>query len=162
MSLPYRTLIYAFIYEFEKIWDLFCNTSKYKALLNSIKKYRKSSVSEIYQKDLIKELGIQRVELNNLLNELYAEFQNTFINEKAYEIKNTVIWLLPGQGMNGWPISVEELAFLPRIGETVFLPSLTRNHVGASYFKVHEIIHQIEAGVHTIEIHMNGRRKSDI
>ena len=85
MSLPYRTLIYAFIYEFEKIWDLFCNTSKYKALLNSIKKYRKSSVSEIYQKDLIKELGIQRVELNDLLNELYAEFQWTFANERVYE-----------------------------------------------------------------------------
>ena len=155
-------MIYAIDSEFEKIWNLFCNTSKYQAVLNSIKKYRKSSASEIYQKELLKELGLRRVELNDLLNELYTEFQDAFTKENAYEIKDTVIWLFPKEGMKMWVIRVDELAYLPRIGETVFLPSLTRDHIGASYFDVHEIIHQIEAGVHTIEIHMNGRRNSDI
>ena len=154
--------MYAVDTEFEKIWELFSKIPKYQALLKAIKKYRKSSVSDIYQKDLIKELGLQRVELNNLLNELYAEFQWAFANERAYEIKDTIIWLLPGQGMTGWVFRIDQLAYIPRIGETVFLPSLTRDHIGASYFDVHEIIHHIEAGVHTIEIHMNGRRKSDI
>ena len=162
MSLPYRTLIYAIIYEFEKIWELFSKIPKYRAILKAIKKYRKSSVSDIYQKDLIKELGLQRVELNSLLNELYAEFQWAFANERAYEIKDTIIWLLPGQGMTGWAFRIDQLEYIPRIGETVYLPSLTRDHIGASYFDVHEIIHEIEAGVHTIEIHMNGRRNSDI
>lgn len=162
MSLPYRTLIYAIIYEFEKIWELFSKIPKYQALLKAIKKYRKSSASEIYQKKLLKDLGLRRVELNDLLNELYAEFQDTFAKENAYEIKNTVIWLFPKEGMKMWVISVDKLAFLPRIGETIFLPSLTRDHVGASYFEVHEIIHQIEAGVHTIEIHMDGRKNSEI
>ena len=53
------------------------------------------------RKGLINELGVQRVELNDLLNELYTEFQNAFADEKSYEIKDTVIWLLPGQGMTG-------------------------------------------------------------
>lgn len=125
-------------------------------------RYRGSIASDIYQKDLIKEVGIQRVELNNLLNELYTEFQWAFVNERAYEIKDTIIWLLPGQGMTGWVFRIDQLAYIPRIGETVFLSSLTRDHIGASYFEVHEIIHQIEAGVHTIEIHMNGGKNSDI
>ena len=50
---------------------------------------------------MINELGVQRVELNDLLNELYAEFQNAVVDEKSYKIKDTVIWLLPGQGMTG-------------------------------------------------------------
>lgn len=155
-------MIYAIDSEFEKIWELFSNISKYQALLKTIKKYKKSSVPEIHQKDLIKELGLKRVELNDLLNELYVEFQDAFANEKAYEIKDTIIWLLPREGMNMWVISVDNLAEIPRIGETVFLPSLTRDHIGASYFKVNEIIHEIEAGVHIIEIHMSDRRNSDI
>jgi hypothetical protein len=97
-----------------------------------------------------------------LLNELYVEFQGAFVNEKAYEIKDTIIWLFPRGGMNTWVISVDHLMEIPRIGETVFLPSLTRDHIGASYFKVNEIIHEIEAGIHTIEIHMIDSRNSDI
>lgn len=71
----------------------------------------------------------------------------------AYTIHKVEIQLLINDGTQNWVVSPNKLRDVPRIGETLYVPTFTRDHIGASYFRVHELIHDISEGKHVIEIH---------
>ncbi|MEX2595755.1 MAG: hypothetical protein WEC59_02410, partial [Salibacteraceae bacterium] len=133
----------------------FGSDERYSALLNVLKEFRDSGNTSPYQKEILQKLNLKREDLITLMNRLYQDFQYILITEKTYPITENNILLLPVSGNDTWVIEVNHLISIPRIGETVYLPSLTSDHQGASYFRVEEIIHHIESGVHSIEIHMN-------
>lgn len=154
--LNYRDIIYPLVSEIDSLWKHFGSDPRYTELLTFLKEFEDSENYSPYQKDLLKALNMKRQELNTLMNELYLEFQELMSGDKAYPIKNTNILLLPRSGDEMWIVGVDQLSVIPRIGETVYLPSLTRAEFSSSYFDVKQIIHHIENGLHTIEIHMNG------
>ncbi|MCG2587760.1 hypothetical protein [Rhodohalobacter sulfatireducens] len=143
------------MYEFQFLDKFLGDKSKYAPLFTELRKYQSEENSPPLQKDLLKALGMNRISLMELMNELFEEFQRQLWSPKAYNIKETEIWLLAVSNNEMEIVGIESLEWIPRIGETVFLHSLIPVKFGSSYFTVNEIIHEIGGGVHKIEIHMH-------
>lgn len=153
-NLNYRSVINPIMSEIDSLHKHFESDPRYTELLTYLKEFQDNESYSPYQKDLLKVLKMKRQELNTLLNVLYREFQELMSRDKAYLIEDTNIILLARSNYNVFIVGIDQLSVIPRIGETVFLPSLTKEEFSASYFEVKEIIHHIETGIHTIEIHM--------
>lgn len=154
-NLKYSDLIYPLTKEIEVITKNFGNYTKYTELLNVFNATLAEEDKLPYQKDLLKMLRIKRADLVELMNNLYQDFQDLMSNKEAYTIQETEIQFIVTDEDQIWIVGPESLNIIPRIGETVYLPTLTRDHRGASYFKVKEIIHEISGGKHITEIHMS-------
>lgn len=153
--LTYKELVYPITYELDNLNKYFGNSRKYSELLNTLNLCFEETDEFPYQKDLLKSLKMKREALVELMNELYEDFQEFMTNEQSYSINETIILFIVTGISEIWIVGPNELKCIPRIGETVFLPTLTRDHEGASYFKVEGIIHEITGGKHIIEVHMN-------
>ncbi|WP_409028823.1 hypothetical protein [Gracilimonas sediminicola] len=152
--LSYRELQYPLITELENLKDKFGENDKYAELLSVLNAYITKHNEFPYQKELVKSLRIKRVELVGLMNDLYHDFQDLMSHREAYLIQDTEIQFIVRDSPQIWIVSPANLKILPRLGETIFLPTLTRDHQGASYFKVDEIIHEISGGKHVMEVHL--------
>lgn len=153
-SLSYRELEYPFTEEIDKLMKCFGDTEKYAQLLDVLSTYMTENNEFPYQKELLKRLSYSRANLVELMNDLYKDFQDFMSHNEAYTIHKTEIQFILRDKDQVWILGPGNLKILPRIGETVYLPSLTRDHQGASYFKVDEIIHEISGGKHIMEVHL--------
>ena len=152
--LTYRQLQYPFTTEFVALEKHFGNNDEYAELLKLLSRYIAEQSEFPFQKDLLKSLRLKRKELMQLMNKLYRDFQDLMSKREAYVIQDTEIQFIARNSPEIWIVSPANLKILPRLGDTVYLPTLTRDHNGASYFKVDEIIHEISGGKHLMEIHL--------
>lgn len=153
-KLTYRELQYSFTTESDILIEHFGDTDKYAELLSVLNANISKHNEFPYQKELLKSLKLKRQELVELMNELYRDFQDLMSHREAYAIQNTEIQFIARDSSEVWIVSPANLKILPRLGETIFLPTLTRDHQGTSYFKVDEIIHEISGGKHVMEVHL--------
>lgn len=154
-TLSYRDLTYPFTTEIDVLKEHFGESDKYAGLLSMLNVYIAKHDEFPLQKELLKSLKLKRAELVELMNELYRDFQDLMSHREAYIIQDTEIQFIVRDSPQIWIVSPANLKILPRLGDTVYLPTLTRDHNGASYFKVDEIIHEISGGKHVMEIHLN-------
>ena len=154
--LSYRELQYPFTTEINVLTEHFGDTDKFGELLSVLNANITKHDEFPLQKELLKSLRLKRAELVELMNELYRDFQDLMSQREAYIIQDTEIQFIVRDSPQIWIVSPANLKILPRLGETIFLPTLTRDHQGASYFKVDEIIHDISGGKHVMEIHLMG------
>lgn len=152
--LSYRELIYPFTHELVSLTKHFGDTDKYADLLAVLNTYITKHNEFPLQKELLKSLKLRRAELVELMNELYRDFQDLMSHREAYIIQDTEIQFIAKDSPQIWIVSPANLKILPRLGETIFLPTLTRDHQSASYFKVNEIIHELSGGKHVVEVHL--------
>lgn len=159
-NLSYKVLEYPIVNELDILNQHFGASGKYAELLNALTAYITQYNEFPYQKELLKKLKLKRVELVELMNEMYWDFQDLMSHREAYIIQDTEIQFIIRDSPQIWIVSPTKLKILPRLGDTIFLPTLTRDHEGASYFKVDEIIHEISGGKHVVEIHLKSPHKS--
>ncbi|WP_409028942.1 hypothetical protein [Gracilimonas sediminicola] len=153
-NLAYRELKYPFFTELAFLNEHFGDNYKYAELLAVLNAYIFKNNDFPFQKELLKSLKLKREELVQLMNELYRDFQDLMSKRESYIIQDTEIQFIARDSPEIWIVSPANLKILPRLGDTVYLPTLTRDHKGASYFKVDEIIHEISGGKHLMEIHL--------
>lgn len=151
-NLKYRDLILVLALEFNLMKDLFSKNKKYDILLSAINKYTDKDGLP-YQKDLMKELGIPRSKLLKLMNELYEEFKSKLGTSHDYNINETEILIFVKYLEDYWCFGIDRLDYLPRKGED-FVVEFARGSIGGGNFKVVNIIHKIEQGVHTVQIYL--------
>ena len=142
--------------EYKLIFELFKDQSKYKVLLNALKKYSSNDNRQLpYQKELLKTLHMSRCRLLELMQELYENFSDKMCEPKAYVITDTRIYLyVLTNDEDVWYIGVDDLKLIPRKGEEVVL-FFIRDSLGYCYFHVEEVRHEIESGIHTITVYLS-------
>ncbi len=141
------------MYELNTLQKHFGSNPRYATLLNELDIHVSKHNELPYQKDLLRILPLKRLELIKLMNELYRDFQQFMSEKGAYIINETEIQFIINDSPQMWVVSPDKLTIIPRIGESIHIPTLTRDHIGASYFRVKEIIHDISEGKHVVEIH---------
>lgn len=109
-----------------------------------------------YQKDLIKELNISKARRMSLVQDMYEEFQRRICNPKAYKVTTTQVWLLVRSREDYWVIGVDGLKTIPREGDD-FVINFVRVEFGGRNFKVESVHHELEDGVHKIDISLCDR-----
>lgn len=158
LKLRYHDLLVVLVWEIRTIYNLFKNDQKYERLLEELKKYDIEDGGPLpYQKDLLKTLGMSRIQLMNLMHELYGDFNKSLSKPKAYQISDTQITLcIETRDENYWSIGLDGLKFIPGKGETFTIPFI-RSEWSRGYFHVEKVAHVLEKGVHYINIFMNDK-----
>ncbi|MEX0684371.1 MAG: hypothetical protein WD098_00085 [Balneolales bacterium] len=164
-KLHYRDLIYVFIQEYSTISRFFSSDKKYEALILELGKHNQKSEDLPFQKDLLKVLNLPRTDLISLMNDLYSDFDMRLGDTNAYLMAKTEISLILSSFDKVWVVGVNQLEVIPRIGETMLL-TFIRDAYGPGYFIVEDIIHEIQDGVHRIEVHLRStleiKEKSEV
>jgi len=103
------------------------------------------------QKEILKKLGMKRVELMAHLNDIYQMFLESVSD--GYAITHTEIHLnLFSYGDGYHFLKLKELHYLPRVGETIQVP-FARTFYGRVAATVTEVAHEFENGKHVVSIH---------
>lgn len=157
-KLRYHDLLVVLVWEFQTIYDLFKNDQKYESLLGELKKYNIEDRGPLpYQKDLLKILDLSRTQLMNLMHGLYNDFKKKLRKPKAYQISDTQITLcVETRDENYWSIGLDGLKFIPNKGETFNIPFI-RSEWSWKIFNVKKVAHELEQGVHHINIFMDDK-----
>lgn len=94
---------------------------------------------------------MSRTQLMSLMQRLYQDFHEILFKPNAYSITDTEFWLYVKTRDDYWPIGIKNMESIPRKGE-----SFTVEFVGelwdGRYLKVESVTHEIENGVHRINI----------
>jgi len=153
-KLKYRDLLMNLIWENKVLHKLFEGNKRYTKLLQELMKYDLDDEEPLpLQKDLLKNLGVSRTKLMNLMEELYEDFHKRLFSPNAYPIFDTEVWLFVNTWDDYWPIGIHNLKFIPRTGD-----KFTVDFIGelghARYLFVESVTHEIENGIHRINIHL--------
>lgn len=153
-KLKYRDLLMNLICENKVLPKLFEGNKRYTKLLRELMKYDLDDDEPLpLQKDLLESLGVSRTKLMNLMEELYEDFHKRVFNPNAYPIFDTEVWLFINTRHDYWPIGLTNLEFIPREDD-----SFTVEFIGelwdARYLTVKSVTHEIENGIHRINIHL--------
>lgn len=153
-KLKYRDLLMNLIWENKVLHKLFEGNKRYTKLLEELMKYDMNDDEPFpLQKDLLENLGVSRTKLMNLMEELYEDFHKRLFNPNAYPIFDTEVWLFINTRDDYWPIGIKDLEFIPNKGD-----DFTIEFIGelwdARYLRVESVTHEIENGIHRINIHL--------
>lgn len=159
-KLKYRDLILILSLEYDAINKFFKKSDKYRHLLNAMRKYTNSESGLPYQKNLLEELNMSRNKLMEFMHELYEDFQTKLCESKSYQISKTDIWLHVKSREDYWCIGLDNMEYLPNAGDK-FTLEFVRGEFGGRNFKVENVSHTIENGVHKIHISMQDRWVSE-
>jgi len=153
-KLKYRDLLMNLIWENKVLQKLFKGKKRYANLLQELLKYDMSNDEPLaLQKDLLENLGMSRTKLMNLMEELYEEFHKRLFTPNAYPIFDTEVWLFINTRDDYWPIGIKGLEFIPSKGDD-FTVEFIGELWDARYLRVKSVTHQIENGIHRINIHL--------
>ena len=91
------------------------------------------------------------------MRQLYDDFQEKIKTNRGYKIRETQIWYRLNSFEDYWVIGVDNLQRIPRIEESVKVTFL-KNYIKYSpTFVVTDIYHELENGIHRIDILMTDR-----
>lgn len=157
-KLNYRDLLVVLIWEKQVLCDLFETDQKYSALLQELKKHDIDDYGPLpYQKDLLKTLDMTRTQLMDLMHGLYKNFRKKLNKLNGYPISETQIYLVvETRDENFWTLGVNKMKFIPKKGENFKIPFI-RGEWSHGYFQVKEVSHELERGVHTIDIFLSDK-----
>ncbi|MCC5907179.1 MAG: hypothetical protein JJU13_13290 [Balneolaceae bacterium] len=157
-NIKYRNLIVILIYEHHTLARLFGENENYSTLLHELARYTGDKYMDLpNQKELLKSLNISRSKLMKIMHKLYDDFLEKIKANKGYKIRETQIWYRLSSFEDYWTIGVHKLERIPRIGEHIEVPFL-RNYIKCiPTFVVTDVHHQLESGIHRIDIHMRDR-----
>jgi len=150
-KLNYRDLVLILFLEKSVFRKLFKDDKRYEQLLDVVDKYASENEGLPYQKDLLKSMKMSRTNLMDLMQGLYEEFQTKLCSQNAYKVTNTEIWLLINSREDYWVIGVDRLNTIPRVGDS-FTIEFIRGEWGGQYFEVKKVSHELENGIHKIDI----------
>lgn len=157
-KLNYRDLLVVLIWEKKVLCDLFEKDQKYSSLLQELKKHDIDGYDPLpYQKDLLKILDMSRTQLMGLMHELYEDFRKKLKKPDGYPISDTQIFLVvETRDENFWRLGVREMKLIPKKGESFIIPFI-RGEWSHGYFQVKEVSHELEKGIHTIDIYLSDK-----
>lgn len=151
-KLKFKDLLMNLIGENKVLLELFQGNERYARLLQELGKYDINDDEPLpLQKDLLNKLEMSRTQLMNLMQGLYQDFHKRLFNPNAYPVLNTEIWLFVKTKDDYWPVSIKNMKFIPRKGEN-FTVEFIGELWDARYLTVESVIHEIENGVHRINI----------
>lgn len=153
-KLIYKDLLMNLIRENNVLSELFQGNDRYAHLLQELKKYDMDDNKPLpSQKDLLEKLDMSRTQLMKLMQGLYQDFHERLFNPDAYPISDTEIWLNVETRDEYWPIRMKDMHFIPRKGEEFTVEFIGEVWDGRSLI-VESVSHEIENGVHRINIYL--------
>lgn len=149
-QLDYRDLSEAISGEIELIADFFDDSAKYGYIIRAFQEMKNQEGKRPTQKYLCDKFDMRRKRINTLLRELYEDFKWKLGEDEGYQIQETRVKLVAHIKDDLWEIDVN-LQYIPRIGDTFFL-HFVRGEPGGQVFKVKDIYHTVQQGMHEVRI----------